>query len=300
MKTRTSRYALCALSLLAAGSAQAFTTAVGEPDSLETFMFADDFERATSGAFDDLAAGNAANAAVASATAGAGATIGASLDFERIKVNGRTVETTSIPLSYTMRSDIDPRRQTVVSTRLFNSRTSGVDTVGAVVGLAFRRPVNDQWTLVPAVSYGYVDFSNGDATGGSYAASLASVYRIRVDRYEIALANQIGHYRTLEYRGAAIGKFRPDINNTVARNGIVVSIPTVLADRKLSTEVSYTRTDTLTGHRATNVDYYNEIGVTLGNNRRLANGRSFVRGGLTYVDGQGDVHGLRAKIGYWF
>ncbi|MEL0027588.1 MAG: hypothetical protein VW625_02815 [Perlucidibaca sp.] len=294
------QYALCALSLLAASSAQAFSTAVGEPDSLETFMFANDYDTAVDNAFD---AGMPVSAA-SETDAATGAVIGASLDFERVKVNGRTVKTTSIPLSYTMRSDIDPRRQTIASTRLFSSRSGTVDTYGAVAGLALRRPVNDQWTLVPAIGYGYVDTGSGasEVSGGSYSVSLASVYRIRVDRYDVALANQLGHYRTLEYRGQPLpgGKFRPDANNTVARNGIVVSIPTTIADRRLSTEVSYTRTDLLTGHRITGVDYYNEVGVTVGTNRRLANGRAFVRGGLTYLDGQGDVHGWRAKIGYWF
>lgn len=301
MKNKTQRYALCALSLLAAGSAQAFQTAAGEPDSLETYMFADDFDRALTEADGSAAPVSAASEAGAPA---AGPVIGAALDFERVKVNGRTVETTSIPLSYTTRSDIDPRRQTITSLRLFSSRSGTTDTYGAVAGLALRRPLNDQWTVVPAVSYGYVNTGSGafEVTGGSYAASIASVYKLRVDRYDIAIANQLGHYRTLEYRGSAVpnGKFRPDVNNTVARNGVIVSIPTVLNGRKLSTEVSYTRTDVLTGHRVTGVDYYNELGVTLGTNKRLANGRAFIRGGLSYLDGQGDVHGWRAKLGYWF
>ena len=48
------------------------------------------------------------------------------------------------------------------------------------------------------------------------------------------------------------------------------------------------------------VQNYNEVSLTLGNNRRLANARSFVRGGISYLDGQGDVRGLRVKLGYWF
>ena len=119
----------------------------------------------------------------------------------------------------------------------------------------------------------------------------------------MAIANQLGHYRTREFRGPGLGTtLNPQINNTVMRNGVVVAMPTVIAGRKLSAELGLTRTDILTDHGDPSfaVDYYNEVSLTLGNNKRLANARSFLRGGISYVDGQGDVHGLRVKLGYWF
>lgn len=280
--------AILATAALSTGTAHALQTAAGEPDSLQTRMFADDFERALT---------------EADVSETAGPVIGAALEIERLKVNGRVIEGESIPLSYTVRSDLDPRRQTTTSLNLSHSRSNSIDTYSAVGGIAFRRPITDHWTVVPAASYGYVDSGRaaGETSGTIYAANVASIYKMSCGRFDIAIANQLGHYRTLEFRSQAFGgRFRPDVNNTVARNGIVVSAPTVINGRKLSTELSYTRTDLLTGHRITAVDYYNEVSLTLGNNKRLANGRSFVRGGLSYVDGQGDVRGLRAKIGYWF
>ncbi len=274
---------------LSAGSAHAsLSTAAGEPDSLQSRMFADDYDRA-------LAEADFAETAQP--------VIGAAVEIERLKINGRVTEGESIPLSYTVRSDIDPRRQTTTSLNLAHSRSNSVDTFSAVGGMAFRRPITDQWTVVPAVSLGYVDSGRAatETSGTSYSVNIASIYKLRYGRFDIAIANQLGHYRTMEFRSQVFGgRFRPDVNNTVARNGLVVSLPTVINGRKLSTELSYTRTDLITGHRATGVDYYNEASLTLGNNKRLANGRAFLRGGLSYLDGQGDVRGLRAKIGYWF
>ncbi len=172
-----------------------------------------------------------------------------------------------------------------------------------MAGVAFRRPVNDQWTIVPAVSAGYVEDrgATGDATGSIYGVSVASVYKLRRQKFDVAIANQLSHYRTREFKGPGFA-LNPQINNTVMRNGVVVSMPTLLAGRKLSTELGLTRTDVLTDHKDPSfaVDYYNEVSLTLGNNKRLSNARSFVRGGISYLDGRGDVRGLRVKLGYWF
>lgn len=281
---------LTAAGLLSCPAAQALTTAAGEPDSLQTRLFADDYERALID-IDPAAAG--------------GPVIGAALELERLKINGRVSESETLPLSYTVRSDLDPRRQTTTSLRMTHARSNARDNYSYVAGVAFRRPMTDQWTVVPSVSFGYVEDGSGgtQVTGSIYAVNVASVYKLRHRQFDVAIANQLGHYRTREFRGPGLGNpLNPQINNTVMRNGIVVAMPTVLAGRKLSTELGLTRTDILTDHRdpSFSVDYYNEVSLTLGNNRRLANARSFVRGGISYLDGQGDVRGLRVKLGYWF
>ena len=282
--------ALAILGALSCSSAQALSTAAGEPDSLQSRLFADDYERA-------LTEVNASEAA--------GPVIGVALELERLKVNGRVSESQTLPLSYTVRSDLDPRRQTTTSLRITHARSNARDNYSYVTGVAFRRPMSDQWTVVPSVSFGYVEDGSGgtQVTGSIYAVNVASIYKLRHRQFDVAIANQLGHYRTREFRGPGLGTTQnPQINNTVLRNGVVVAMPTVIAGRKLSAELGLTRTDILTDHGDPSfaVDYYNEVSLTLGNNKRLANARSFLRGGISYVDGQGDVQGLRVKLGYWF
>lgn len=280
--------ALAFAGALSCSSAQALVYAAGEPDSLQSRMFADDYERALT---------------EVSVNEAAGPIMGVALELERLKVNGRVIESQVLPLSYTVRSDLDPRRQTTTSLRITHGRSNSVDNFSYVAGVAFRRPMNDQWTVVPSVSAGYIEEGSGGTqiTGSIYAVNVASVYKMRHRQFDVAIANQLGHYRTREFRGQGLG-VNPQLNNTVMRNGVAVSMPTVLHGRKLSTELAFTRTDILTDHQAAffAVDYYNELSLTLGNNRRLANARSFVRGGISYLDGQGDVRGMRVKLGYWF
>lgn len=272
-----------------AASFSSSTIAAGDGESLQTRMFSDDLDRALT---------------EVDTTAVAGPVIGAALEFEHLRsASGRNVDTWTVPLSYAVRSDLDPRRQTIASLRLVNSRADGSDSRAVIAGAAFRRPINDAWTLVPAISTGHVSFhqGNADSYGSINGGSLSSIYKMSYGRVEFALANMLAHYRTNKFRGA-VGANDPDLNNTVTRNGIIMSVPTLLSGHKLATEISLIRTDVLTGHRnvASKVDYYNEISVTLGNNRRLSNARSFIRGGIAYIDGQGDLHGLRLKFGYWF
>lgn len=272
-----------------ASSFSSSSIAAGDGESLQTRMFSDDLDRALT---------------EADTSAIAGPVIGAALEFEHLRsASGRNVDTWTVPLSYAVRSDLDPRRQTIASLRLVNSRADGSDSRSVIAGMAFRRPITDAWTLVPAVSVGHVSFHQGniDSYGSINGGSLSSIYKMSYGQVEFALANMLAHYRTNKFRGA-VGAADPELNNTITRNGIIMSVPTMLSGRKLATEVALLRTDVLTGHRnvASVVDYYNEVSVTLGNNRRLSNARSFIRGGIAYIDGQGDLHGLRLKFGYWF
>ncbi|MFX5839956.1 hypothetical protein ABTE60_21830, partial [Acinetobacter baumannii] len=79
------------------------------------------------------------------------------------------------------------------SLRLVHTESNNADTWGAVTGIAFRRPLNDQWTVVPAASIGYVDSGSGatEVRGSIYATNVASIYKWRAGRYDVAIANQI-------------------------------------------------------------------------------------------------------------
>ena len=45
---------------------------------------------------------------------------------------------------------------------------------------------------------------------------------------------------------------------------------------------------------------YNEFGLTIGTNKSATSARSFLRGGITYLQGQNGIKGLRLNFGYWF
>ena len=79
---------------------------------------------------------------------------------------------------------------------------------------------------------------------------------------------------------------------------VMASIPTVVMGQKMALEFSYINT-VYTGTELYS-NQYNEIGVTLGTNKGANNARNYLRAGLTYLEGQNDVRGVRLNLGYWF
>ena len=66
------------------------------------------------------------------------------------------IVTTSLPLSYTVRNDIDPRRQLMLSLPLTLVQTGNAKSVHASLGAAYRLPLSDNWTLTPGGRYAVV------------------------------------------------------------------------------------------------------------------------------------------------
>ena len=88
------------------------------------------------------------------------------------------------------------------------------------------------------------------------------------------------------------------MRNTVFRNGVLVSVPTIFMDQRMAYEISYI--NTIYNGTELYSNRYNEIGLTLGTNRSASSSRSFLRAGLTLFRGEKDVKGGRLNIGYWF
>ncbi len=90
----------------------------------------------------------------------------------------------------------------------------------------------------------------------------------------------------------------PKINNTVFRNGVLASFPTLVSGRKMAFEVSFILTN-YTGS-ALYSNRYQEVGVALGTNKGANSARSYFRAGATYLTGENGITGARLNLGYWF
>ncbi|WP_306606458.1 hypothetical protein [Azonexus sp.] len=242
-----------------------------------------------------------------SPTSGAGAAasgsannnlIGASINYGSYKVSGRgdDITTTSIPLSYTIRNGIDPRRQLNISVPITLVQVGDAKTAHAGLGVSYRLPMSDQWTLTPGVRYSVVASADRATVASVYSASLASTYVIPLNSFDVTIGNMVGYYTTGKI-SAGDYSFNPDIKNIAVRNGVMLSQP-VNIGRKLTAEYSLIDTRYL-GSDKPFLDNYQEIGITLGTNKSAMDARSFVRGGLTFMQGP-KTSGVTANLGYWF
>lgn len=224
--------------------------------------------------------------------------VGVGLSYGNYSVAGSAdrISTTSLPLSYTIRNDIDPRRQLVLSVPLTLVSMGGAKTVHGSLGLAYRVPLSDNWTLTPGARYGIVASKDRATLSTVMSANLASTYAIQMDGYALGIGNMIGYYKTGKFSSGDYS-IAPDIALKMLRNGIMASMPTTLFGPKMAAEFSLIDMRYL-GDKPF-LDSTQEIGFTVGTNRNAANARSFVRAGLSYLRGK-NTRGLSVNLGYWF
>jgi hypothetical protein len=224
--------------------------------------------------------------------------IGVGLSYGNYSVSGSAdrISTTSLPLSYTIRNDIDPRRQLVLSVPLTLVSTGGAKTVQGSFGLAYRVPLSDNWTLTPGARYGIVASKDRATLATVMSANLASTYAIPMNGYALAVGNMIGYYKTGKFSSGDYS-IAPDIALKMMRNGIMASMPTTMFGPKMAAEFSLIDMRYI-GDKPF-LDNTQEISFTVGTNRNAANARTFVRAGLSYLRGK-NTQGLSVNLGYWF
>lgn len=257
----------------------------GNPNSLMTQLVMQDFNNS----FNSFAS-NIKDGGTSSNLIGIGFGMG------QFKQAGITSRSYTIPLSYTFRNDLDPRRQIALNAPLTFVDTEGSKSYYLGLGGSYRFPMNDNWALMPAVNLalaGSVDLGVLAAVG---SLSLTSNYLIRMPKFDIAIGNMLGYYTTLK---VASGDFSydPGISNTVLRNGLVLSHPVTVSGKKMSLE--YSLVDTRFFGDPLYIEQFNEIGVSLGTNKSAASSRSYFKSGLSYLHSS-KSKGFSVNLGFWF
>ena len=222
--------------------------------------------------------------------------IGAGISFTSLNVDDRDTRVSTLPLSYTIRNNIDPRRQLVFSLPITVSDTDGAKSYGVSFGAGYRYPLTEAWTLTPALRYGLTASEDLATVAGVVSATLASTYVLRFSAFDVAIGNMLGYYTTTKV-SAGDYSFDPDISNTVLRNGVMLSQPVTFSGQRMSIE--YSLIDTRYLGTEIYVDNTQEFGITLGTNRSAFSARSYLRGGLNFLRGK-DTTGISLNLGYWF
>lgn len=263
----------------------------GNPNSLQSRLVSDDFDRNfTQFATNIRTAGPAGGEPVNNL-------IGIGMSYAGYTQSGLDSRVATLPLSYTLRPDLDPRRQLTLSLPLTITEVAGAKSYGVNLGLAYRVPVNDAWALTPAVGYGIAASEDLGSAAAMLTASLTSQYTLHRAGYDLAIGNMLGIYQSSKF---SVGdySFDPKISNTVLRNGLMASIPTRMMGTPMAFELSFINTR----YSGTELyaNQYNEIGMALGTAKSANAARSYLRASVTYLQGEHDIRGLKLNVGYWF
>lgn len=232
----------------------------------------------------------------ANAQAGTGSLIGIGVLLSRHKAAGLTVQTLSVPLSYTVRNDIDPRRQALLRGGLGVVDSAGTKSYSGRLAAGYRFPMSDEWTLTPMAG---VSLSGSDANAfytGVASGSIASTYVLEREGFDLTIGNMAGYYFSFRPPGSSEA-VDPGVRQFALRNGILLNQPITLAGRKLSVEYGFSDTRFLGG----NLFQKNaqDLTVSLGTNKSAFSARSFFRATLAFQKAR-DSHGVALNVNYWF
>jgi hypothetical protein len=177
---------------------------------------------------------------------------------------GKSVDVSiiSVPISkaFSIDSD-DPRKQLLVNGQ-FNYITVGqASSFQGSLGLGYKHPITDNWSLIPSVSYGAIGSQDLASLGQVFSASIASNYRFNVGEYDTTLVNLFGYYKTLPLSINGLISSDPNINNYVLKNGIMPShiLPFKVFSHDVKAKAIFTDTEFFGS--TVFISQYNEVGM---------------------------------------
>ncbi|MDO9225774.1 MAG: hypothetical protein Q8M09_16750 [Pseudomonadota bacterium] len=265
----------------------------GNPNSMMSTMVASDYDQSFTSDFSNIASAETATATMVSSDKLT--QVGIGLVFGQMTQGGTDVSNMTIPLSYSIRNDLDPRRQLLLRMPISIVDVDGAKAYNVGFGASYRFPMSQKWTLVPSVNYGLTASKDLGSTAQMVSAGITSTYYWRRPGYDVGIGNMLGFVTTMPFSYGGYN-YDPNISNTVLRNGVMWSMPTVISGRKLHFETSVT--DTRFFGTQLYSDSFQEVRFSLGTSRS-AKATSVLRGGLALRHMKGDT-GFNLEFGYWF
>jgi hypothetical protein len=216
--------------------------------------------------------------------------------YGHFRDQGLATQSLTVPLSLTLRSDLDPRRQFSLTLPLTVSDVEGARAYYGTLNASLRLPLARTWALTGALGYSVVSATDLGTAGQVGSAALTSAFVVRTAFGDLSIGNMVGHYRTLSGTISGIST-DSKIQNTVFRNGVLWSerAPAWLGGQR----IEYTLVNTHYVGTELYLKNYSEVGVMIGSNKRADSVRSYMQGGLTYLFSS-KTKGVQANFGYWF
>jgi hypothetical protein len=270
----------------------------GNPNSLMSTMVGNDFNQSFNSEISNIAApGEVTRQAGQRTDEKSTNFVGVGLEYGQISQGDVSVKSTTLPLSYTVRNDLDPRRQLMLRLPITLVDVGGAKTLQAGLGAAYRFPMSANWSLTPSFNYALVGSVDLLSAAQMATAGITSTYFWRKSGYDIGMGNMLGYATTLPftYDGK---KYDPDISNSIVRNGVMISMPTRMFGGKMHFETALVDTRFFGTELYSNSQQ--ELKFTIGTTRSASMAKSSLfRAGVSYVKTPND-DGFKVEMGYWF
>lgn len=205
------------------------------------------------------------------------------------------INSISIPLSYTVRNDIDPRRQALIRGGIGIVDSAGSRSYQGRLSGGYRFPMSDEWVLTPMAGFSFAASKDTAFAVGIGNASVASTYTWEFDGFDVTMGNMLGYYQTFKLPVKLATD--PKIRVTALVNGLFLSQPVSLGGSKMSVEYGFS--DSRLGGTALYQNNSQELTISLGTNKSALSSRSFLRATLG-IQRAKDSKGVNLGLNYWF
>jgi hypothetical protein len=220
---------------------------------------------------------------------------GAGVVISSHKVLDARVKSLAIPLSYTVRNDIDPRRQAMLRGTVGIVDSAGTRSYQGRFSAGYRFPMSDQWTITPMGGLSFAGSRDAVYALGIFNGSVASTYTWELDGIDITMGNMLGYYHS--FKLPINFTTDPRLRVVALVNGVFISQPVSFGDRRLSIE--YGLADSrLSGTKLYQKDSQ-ELTISLGTNKSAMSARSYLRATLALQRAK-DSKGASLSVNYWF
>jgi hypothetical protein len=260
----------------------------GNPASIESQMSEGDFETGTSPTHD---------------VAPAGKTFSLDARFGSYSIGDITQNVFTLPISYSYTfSNYD---RLIIRAPITYIEMDGITAYRGNLGLAYRKNMFTEWAVTPALGYGITGSSSLGSVGQIFSGSVTSDLTLhQSERLRISMGNMIGYYATLpvDFGDNSIDY---SLKNTIARNGLLFSMPLQTRFWNRAFTVDIFITDTSFFGDALYSNNYQELGISIGPARSAAKLEANQSGhpfglGMKYLSGDGGIEGLEFNFGYRF
>lgn len=223
------------------------------------------------------------------------------LEIGRFSSNGVEKNLLTLPLAYTHYFE-DPRKKLRLSSPLSYIETNGSKAYKASFGATLNYPMNEQWSLIPAVRLGILGSQDMGSAALVYSGSLTSMYQHSYKDMSLMFGNMLSVMTTADLKIEA-HELPYDISNQVMKNGISVEKPIgyKVLGKMASTEFSIANTQFFGDDLY--IDNYTDLAVSIGTRKRVTGSSATddsLHIGVTYTIGQHGYKGGKLNFGYRF
>lgn len=218
----------------------------------------------------------------------------------------------SLPLAYSFNFSDNLGKKINIMLPISLADTQGAKAVSLGLGVSMNFPIQKNWVLTPAYSYGVGASVDMGSVGQVETGSVTSVYKMDTPNGYAIMGNMVGYTQTTTRLYSGAYAFDPGIKNTVYKNGLIYGFNTNSFMPNSSWEVFATNTF-FTGTELY-LKSYNEYGFSYGlikireenlgdadlAQKLIRQTASKLRIGLTYLDGGSKTKGVQLNFGYSF